>query len=128
MRSEHRADPSGAVKTSASPILLLPSAGVGAGPLRVAMLAPPWIPIPPPGYGGIEAAVGLLCEGLVASGHDVTLFATPGSHSAARVYPLLDDAHPDRIGCSLYESDHVAGGVGPDRPCGRARPAVRRSA
>jgi hypothetical protein len=83
MRSEHRAEPSGAVKASSSPIRLLPSAGVGARPLRVAMLAPPWIPIPPPGYGGIEAVVGLLCEGLVARGHDLTLFATPGCRASA---------------------------------------------
>ena len=72
------------------------------------MLAPPWIPVPPPGYGGIEAVVALLCDALVARGHDVVLFAAPGSHSAARVYPVLEDAHPDEIGSSLYESDHVA--------------------
>ena len=30
---------------------------------RVAMLAPPWIPVPPPGYGGIEVVLSLLCEG-----------------------------------------------------------------
>ena len=76
--------------------------------LRIAIVAPPWIPVPPSGYGGIEAVVELLCEGLVRSGHDVTLFAAPGSHSVADVYPLLDDAHPDAIGSSLYESDHVA--------------------
>ena len=77
-------------------------------PLRIAMLAPPWIPVPPRGYGGIEAVVDLLCEALVQRGHEVTLFAAPGSRSAARVYPLLEDAHPDEIGSSLYESDHVA--------------------
>ncbi|HEV8152187.1 MAG TPA: hypothetical protein VGP78_04600, partial [Solirubrobacteraceae bacterium] len=27
------------------------------GRLRVALLAPPWIPIPPPGYGGIELVI-----------------------------------------------------------------------
>jgi len=72
------------------------------------MLAPPWIPVPPPGYGGIEAVVDLLCEELVARGHDVTLFAAPGSRSAAHVHPLLETAHPDTIGLALHESDHVA--------------------
>lgn len=76
--------------------------------LRIAVLAPPWIPVPPPGYGGIEAVVDLLCEALVARGHDVTLFAAPGSRSAARVRSPLERAHPDEIGSSLYESDHVA--------------------
>jgi len=77
-------------------------------PLRVAMLAPPWITVPPPGYGGIEAVVADLCDELVRVGHDVTLFACPGSHSLATVRPLLADAHPDEIGSALYEADHVA--------------------
>src|SRR5665213_2878101 len=80
-----------------------------ADPLRIAVLAPPWIAVPPLGYGGIETVVALLCEALVGRGHEVTLFAAPGSRSVARVYPLLEDAHPDEIGSSLYESDHVAG-------------------
>lgn len=71
------------------------------------MLAPPWIPVPPPGYGGIEAVVSLLCEELVARGHDVTLFAAPGSHSPARVCAPLQDPHPDQIGSALFEADYV---------------------
>ena len=84
MRSEPLTVPSGAIKASSSPLRLLPSAGVGSAPLRIAMLAPLWIPVPPPGYGGIEAVVDLLCEALVERGHEVTLFAAPGSRSAAR--------------------------------------------
>ena len=76
--------------------------------IRVAMLAPPWIPVPPPGYGGIEAVVALLCDELVARGHEVTLFAAPGSSSAAELRTPLAQAHADQIGASLYESDHVA--------------------
>jgi hypothetical protein len=30
--------------------------------LHIAMLTPPWIPVPPPGYGGIEFVVALLCD------------------------------------------------------------------
>jgi len=93
---------------STSPLRLLTSRTTAGGALRIAIVGPPWIPVPPSGYGGIEAVVELLCEGLVRRGHDVTLFAAPGSHSVADVYPLLDDAHPDAIGSSLYESDHVA--------------------
>jgi glycosyltransferase involved in cell wall biosynthesis len=76
-------------------------------PLRIAMLAPPWIPIPAPGYGGIEEVVRLLCEGLVTAGHRVTLFAAPESHSSADVQALLSSPHPDEIERSLWESDHV---------------------
>src|SRR3954452_10363909 len=53
--------------------------------LRIAMLAPPWIPVPPPGYGGIEEVVDLLTNALVDHGHDVDLFCAPGSSSRANV-------------------------------------------
>jgi glycosyltransferase involved in cell wall biosynthesis len=71
------------------------------------MLAPPWIPVPPPGYGGIEAVVALVCDVLVARGHDITLFAAPGSRSAAQLCSPLEGTHADQMGSSLYESDHV---------------------
>jgi glycosyltransferase involved in cell wall biosynthesis len=76
--------------------------------MRIAMLAPPWIPVPAPGYGGIEEVVRLLCDGLVARGHDVTLFAPPTSRSRADVQPLLDAPHPDQIERARWEVDHVA--------------------
>jgi glycosyltransferase involved in cell wall biosynthesis len=79
-----------------------------AAPLRIAMLAPPWIPVPSPGYGGVESVVSALTEALVRHGHDVTLFCAPGSVSAARVVTLLDQARPDEIERALYEADHVA--------------------
>jgi glycosyltransferase involved in cell wall biosynthesis len=75
--------------------------------LRIAMLAPPWISTPPPGYGGVEAVVSTLTEALVARGHDVTLFSAPGSVSRATVVTLLEGTHPDEIERALYEVDHV---------------------
>src|SRR3954466_2720824 len=80
----------------------------GMGTLRIAVLAPPWIPVPAPAYGGIEEVVRLLCSGLVDRGHDVTLFAPPSSTSSATVEPLLDDTHPDEIERCRWEVDHVA--------------------
>jgi glycosyltransferase involved in cell wall biosynthesis len=76
-------------------------------PLHIAMLAPPWISVPPPGYGGVETVVSTLTEALVARGHDVTLFCAPGSVSGGTVVPLLAQPHPDEIERSLYEVDHV---------------------
>jgi glycosyltransferase involved in cell wall biosynthesis len=91
--------------------------------LRVAVLAPPWIPVPPPAYGGIEAVVALLCEELVMRGHEVTLFAAPGSRSTARVCSPLENAHSDQIGSSLYESDHVGAAYDAiDRAAAEGRP------
>jgi glycosyltransferase involved in cell wall biosynthesis len=74
--------------------------------LHIAMLAPPWIPVPPPGYGGIEEVVALLTEALVDHQHDVELFCAPGSQSRAKVTPLLDQAHPESIERALFEGDH----------------------
>jgi glycosyltransferase involved in cell wall biosynthesis len=76
--------------------------------LRIAMLAPPWIAVPPPGYGGVESVVSTLTEALVARGHRVTLFCAPGSRSSAEVVTMLDEHHPDEIERSLHEVDHVA--------------------
>src|SRR6476659_4805974 len=64
-------------------------------PLRIAMVAPPWISIPAPTYGGIEEVVRLLCQGLVARGNHVTLYAAPDSESDARVVEAL--AMADRL-------------------------------
>ena len=55
----------------------------GARPLTVAMVAPPWYPVPPHGYGGIELVVSLLSRGLRARGHRVILFAAEDSHDPA---------------------------------------------
>jgi len=96
------------VPNARPPLRLLPRRATTAPRLRIAVLAPPWIPVPPDGYGGIEAVVELLCDALVARGHDVTLFAAPGSHSTAHVQTLLEEPHPDTIGSALHESDHVA--------------------
>jgi glycosyltransferase involved in cell wall biosynthesis len=85
------------------------STAVGSeAPLRVAMLAPPWIATPSPGYGGVESVVSALTDALVARGHDVTMFAAPGSTSRAEVVTLLERTFPDEIERSLYEVDHVS--------------------
>jgi glycosyltransferase involved in cell wall biosynthesis len=83
------------------------SGGLADGPLRIAMLAPPWISVPAPGYGGVESVVSTLTEALVGRGHDVTLFCAPGSVSQATVVTLLREHHPHEIERSLYEVDHV---------------------
>ena len=71
------------------------------------MVAPPWISIPAPTYGGIEKVVRLLCQGLVAHGHQVTLFAAPESESDAHVVAVLDEPQPDQIEHSLIDATHV---------------------
>lgn len=57
--------------------------------LRIAQIAPLWFTIPPHGYGGIERIVSMLTEELVRRGHEVTLFAAPGSKTAARLISVF---------------------------------------
>lgn len=47
--------------------------------LRIALVAPPWYPVPPRGYGGTERVVHLLRLELERRGHDVTTFGAEGS-------------------------------------------------
>ena len=58
--------------------------------LRIAQIAPLWITIPPLKYGGIERIVAMLCDGLSARGHAVTLFASPGSTAKGKLISVFD--------------------------------------
>lgn len=60
--------------------------------MRIAQVAPPFLSIPPEGYGGTERVVSLLTEELVSRGHEVTLFASGDSTTAARLVPTVDAA------------------------------------
>jgi glycosyltransferase involved in cell wall biosynthesis len=53
--------------------------------VRIGILAPISWPLPPPGYGPWEQVAFNLTEGLVALGHDVTVFAAAGSDVSARL-------------------------------------------
>src|SRR5881396_1999628 len=58
--------------------------------MRIAHIAPVATTIPPPKSGSVETMTSLLTEGLVARGHDVTLFATGDSKTKASlcaIYP-----------------------------------------
>jgi len=60
--------------------------------LRIALVAPPWLTVPPVGYGGTERVIALLADGLVERGHDVTLFAAAGSDTKADLVTPLPQA------------------------------------
>jgi glycosyltransferase involved in cell wall biosynthesis len=53
--------------------------------MRILLVMDPFIKVPPDHYGGIERVVADLADGYVARGHDVTLWAAPGSRTAARL-------------------------------------------
>ena len=47
--------------------------------LRIGLIAPPWVPVPPSVYGGTEQVIDVLARGLTEAGHEVTLFASGDS-------------------------------------------------
>jgi glycosyltransferase involved in cell wall biosynthesis len=75
--------------------------------MRIALIAPPWTPVPPPLYGGIELVIDELARGLVAAGHDVTLFTTGDSTCPVPRRFVLDHAEGMRIGMAVPELRHV---------------------
>lgn len=75
--------------------------------MRIAQIAPPWVTVPPKGYGGIEWVVSLLADGLADRGHDVTLFATGDSSTTARLESTFERAPgPEAINSIWYDTVH----------------------
>lgn len=60
--------------------------------MKIAMLAPVSWPVPPTGYGPWEQIVFNLTEALIDQGHEVTLFAAPGSKTRAEL--VVTVPHP----------------------------------
>ncbi len=78
------------------------------GPLRIGLLAAPWVAVPPKSYGGSELVIDALARGLAELGHDVELFTTADSTSPIPQAHLFDRADPDRMGATVLELRHVA--------------------
>src|SRR4051812_33804943 len=77
--------------------------------MRIAQIAPPWFPVPPDGYGGTERVVALLADGLASRGHDVTLFASGGSRSRARILsPMAAAPDPVTLGNTWDDAFHAS--------------------
>jgi len=86
-----------------SPHLMRPMPG---RPLRIAMVMPPWLEVPPAGYGGMERVCASLIDGLIDLGHEVTLFGA-GTRTGTKArfvstdpnlqYPRLLEAVPELV-------------------------------
>ena len=77
--------------------------------MDIALIAPPWLPIPAPAYGGTEAVLDTLARGLRDAGHDVLLVCHPMSTcpvSLASVVPAEDTV---RMGRASIELEHAFG-------------------
>jgi hypothetical protein len=74
--------------------------------LRVGLVAPPWVEVPPTGYGGIESMVDALARGLAGRGHDVRLF-TVGSSTCPVDRGWIHAEPPGRIGADVAGLRHA---------------------
>ncbi len=74
--------------------------------MRIGLIAPPWVPVPPPAYGGTELVIDNLARGLKELGHDVKLFTVGESTCPVpSEYLYREPAAP--IGIAIAESAHV---------------------
>ncbi|WP_018252235.1 glycosyltransferase family 4 protein [Salinispora mooreana] len=81
---------------------------VAGRPLRIAMVVPPWLSVPPAGYGGLEYVVAALVDGLIARGHPVTLFGAGEQTGTAARYVSTDaELKFHRMGEALPELAHL---------------------
>lgn len=58
--------------------------------VRIAQVSPLYESVPPKLYGGTERVVSYLTEEVVASGHQVTLFASGDSETSASLVPITE--------------------------------------
>ena len=61
--------------------------------LRIAVVAPVAQPVPPVRSGSVETITALLADGLVARGHEVTLFASASSVTTARLHAIYEHGY-----------------------------------
>jgi glycosyltransferase involved in cell wall biosynthesis len=82
--------------------------------MKIAHVGPVATTIPPPKSGSVEQMTSLLTEGLVARGHEVTLFATGDSTTAAKLHAVFPHGywHDEHMWpWELYEMLNLAAAV-----------------
>jgi glycosyltransferase involved in cell wall biosynthesis len=78
--------------------------------MRIGLVAPPFIPVPPSAYGGTELFVEHLARGLLAAGHRVVLYANGESRTRAELrwrYPCAEWPIVDQAAAQLKQADHA---------------------
>ncbi|MDZ7676643.1 MAG: glycosyltransferase family 4 protein [Acidimicrobiales bacterium] len=90
--------------------IIAPPPGATTSPLRIAVLSPIAWRTPPRHYGPWELFASLLADGLVALGHDVTLFATGDSITDATLHATVATgwSEDDTIDPKAAECLHIA--------------------
>ncbi len=77
--------------------------------MRIGLIAPAWLPIPAPAYGGTETVVNTLARGLHAAGHDVLLVCHPDSTCPVPRASVVPAKDATRMGRASIELEHAIG-------------------
>lgn len=77
-------------------------------PLRIAIIAHCLYPIAQPYAGGLEMITQLICDELVAQGHEVLLYAHADSRTEATLIPFMTRTQFDAL---VYKDEHDAVGM-----------------
>jgi glycosyltransferase involved in cell wall biosynthesis len=75
--------------------------------MRIGIIAPPWIPVPPPAYGGIESFIDTLARAFVREGHDVVLAASGDSTCPVERLRGFPPSNPTTMGFTTDELRHL---------------------
>jgi glycosyltransferase involved in cell wall biosynthesis len=75
--------------------------------MRLAVIAPPWLPVPPPAYGGTESVIDRLARGVADRGHEVELFTTGDSTCPVTRRWTFPQAQRHRLGDAVAELRHA---------------------
>jgi glycosyltransferase involved in cell wall biosynthesis len=78
--------------------------------MKVGLLAPPWLPVPPPAYGGTEMVIDALARGLVEAGHEVHVFTVGDSDVPVPIDYVHEHAVNAHMGDGAVELGHLAEG------------------
>lgn len=60
--------------------------------MKIAIISDPFVPVPPPLYGGSEKVTHYLIKGLMEAGHEPILLATGDSQVACKLIPTVEKA------------------------------------
>ncbi len=78
-----------------------------SSPLKIALVAPPYFDVPPAAYGGVEAVVADLADGLIDLGHEVRIIGAGRKGTKAQIVRVWERTIPERLGDPFAEVMHA---------------------
>ena len=77
--------------------------------MDICIIAPPWLPVPAPAYGGTEAVLDQLARGLWRAGHHVLLIGHPDSTCTVERRSVVPADEAEPMGRGTIELEHALG-------------------